>query len=170
MYMNSEEFLEVVDRDGNAIWVAPRSEIHGNPALIHKVVHVLVFNKKGELLLQKRSASKDVAPGKWDTSVGGHVNPDEALPAAAKREMKEELGIDAQLTYLYSYMHTNSYETEIVYTYSCVHDSEIIFDRLEIDEVRYWSLEEIRERISDKIFSDNFGDEFKNYTALVSCP
>ncbi|HIJ60603.1 MAG TPA: NUDIX domain-containing protein, partial [Nitrospirae bacterium] len=74
-----EEFLEIVDADGNTIGTALRSDVHGNPALLHKVVHVLVFNKRGDLLLQKRSLSKDVAPGKWDTSVGGHVSPNEDL-------------------------------------------------------------------------------------------
>ena len=65
----AEEYLEVVDEKGRIITSLPRSEIHGNPSLMHKVVHVLVFNDKGELLLQKRSMNKDVAPGKWDTSV-----------------------------------------------------------------------------------------------------
>lgn len=50
-----EEFLEIVDKDGRIISVAPRSAIHGNPSMLHKVVHVLVFNSKGELLLQKKS-------------------------------------------------------------------------------------------------------------------
>jgi len=53
----------------------------------------MVFNKQGDLLLQKRSMSKDIGPGKWDTSVGGHVNPGEDVYSAAVREMDEELGI-----------------------------------------------------------------------------
>ena len=87
--MSSEgsEKLEIVDNDGNVIGLAERSELHRNPGLIHRVVHVLVFNNSGELLLQKRSLKKDIAPGKWDTSVGGHVNPGEDVFAAARREM-----------------------------------------------------------------------------------
>jgi isopentenyldiphosphate isomerase len=88
---DGNEILEVVDKYGNVLKLAKRSEIHRNPSLIHRVVHVLVFDKKGRLLLQKRSLNKDVAPGKWDTSVGGHVNPGEDILEAAKREMKEEL-------------------------------------------------------------------------------
>lgn len=61
---NQEEFLEAVNDRGKVIGIFPRSEIHGNPTLVHRVVHVLVFNSKGELLLQKRSMNKDVAPGK----------------------------------------------------------------------------------------------------------
>ena len=82
------ELLEIVDSEGKVIGIAPRFQIHGNPSLMHRVIHILLFNKKGELLLQKRSMDKDVAPGKWDTSVGGHVDPGEELPAAAAREMK----------------------------------------------------------------------------------
>lgn len=87
-----EELLEVVNYKGEVIGILPRSHIHGNPSLVHRVVHVLVFNSKGELLLQKRSLTRDVAPGKWDTSVGGHINPGEDPLEAARREMKEELG------------------------------------------------------------------------------
>jgi isopentenyldiphosphate isomerase len=163
-----EELLEVVNHKGEVITILPRNHIHGNPSLIHRVVHVLVFNKMGELLLQKRSMSKDVAPGRWDTSVGGHLNPGEDPPSAARREMSEELGISpGQLKFLYTYIHTNSYETELVYTYSCLYESEIYFNPGEIDEVKFWSLEEIHEHMGKKTLSDNFEYEVLNYLKLV---
>jgi len=89
----NEELLDIVNKKGETVKTLPRSEIHGDPSLLHKVVHVIVFNSKGDLLLQKRSMNKDVAPGKWDTSIGGHVNASETLDAALKRESEEELGI-----------------------------------------------------------------------------
>ncbi len=159
-----EELLEVVTKEGEVIKTLPRSEIHGNPLLIHRVVHVLVFTKKGGLLLQKRSMNKDVAPGKWDTSVGGHVNSGETLTQAMEREMDEELGISAcKPEFLYTYIHSNVYETELVHTYSCIYSGGIHFNREEIDEVRLWSIEEINRNIGKKIFSDNFEHEFKIY-------
>lgn len=159
-----EELLEVVNEKGEIIKPLPRSEIHGNPSLIHRVVHVLVFNKDGGLFLQKRSMNKDVAPGKWDTSVGGHVNSGETLNKAVKREMKEEIGITTcEMRFLYTYIHSNPYETELVYTYSCVYDGEICFNKEEIDEVRAWSIKEIKENIGKGIFSDNFEHEFAMY-------
>jgi isopentenyldiphosphate isomerase len=159
-----EELLEIVNKDGEVIGIAPRFEIHGNPSLIHRVVHVLVFNKKGELLLQKRSKNKDVAPGKWDTSVGGHVDPGEDLFTAAKREMEEELGITGcKPQLLYTYMHSNSYETELVHTYSCIYDGGILFNKDEIDEVRTWNIIEIRNHLGKNIFSDNFEHEIRTY-------
>lgn len=163
-----EELLEVVNYKGEIVGILPRSRIHGNPSLAHRVVHVLVFNRKGELLLQKRSMSKDVAPGKWDTSVGGHLNLGEDPLSAARREMKEELGIlVGKPRYLYTYIHSNSYETELVYTYSCLYGGEIFFNPDEIDKVRFWSLEEISKNLGKNILSDNFENEILNYVRFV---
>ncbi len=159
-----EELLEVVNEKGEVIKILPRSLIHGNPSLLHRVVHVLVFDPEERLILQKRSMDKDVAPGKWDTSVGGHVNAGESLAEALHREMKEELGIDAgDPEFLYSYIHSNEYESELVYTYRIVYDGEIKFHKGEIEEIRPWSLEEIKENLGKGIFSDNFEHEFMTY-------
>ena len=159
-----EEHIDVVTEKGEIIRALPRSEIHGDPSLLHRVVHVLVFNSKNELFLQKRSMSKDVAPGKWDTSVGGHVNAGEILEDAVMREMEEELGINEGVPeYLYSYIHSNPFETELVYTYKCVYDGEINYQQDEIDEVRVWSLDVIKQSMGSGVFSDNFEHEFQTY-------
>jgi len=156
--------IEIVDASGTVKGVAARSEVHGNPTLLHRVVHVLIFNNKGELLLQKRSMNKDVAPGKWDTSVGGHVDPGEDIKEAANREMQEELGIkDAETVLLYNYFFRNDYESELVSTFSCVFDGKITFEKDEIDEVRFYDLKEISENIGTGLLSDNFELEIKNY-------
>jgi isopentenyldiphosphate isomerase len=162
--MEQEERLEIVDYKGEVIGHALRSEVHGNPSMMHRVVHVLVFNRKGDMLLQKRSLNKDVAPGRWDTSVGGHVGIGEELISASKREMYEELGISGhEPEHLYSYVHNNSYETELVTTYRCVHEGDFFYNREEIDEIRFWSLAEIRKAMGSRILSDNFEHEFMNY-------
>jgi isopentenyldiphosphate isomerase len=159
-----KEILEVVDSDGNVVGLARRSEMHGNPALIHRVVHVLVFNSGGELLLQKRSLRKDVAPGKWDTSVGGHVNPGEALIDAARREMAEELGIhNATLDFLYTHFFSNHVESERVTSFRCIYEGEINYNRDEIDEVAFWRLDKIRESIGTGVFSRHFEEEIATY-------
>jgi isopentenyldiphosphate isomerase len=159
-----EELLDVIDSEGNVINTLPRDRIHGDPSLVHRVVHILVFNKDNRLLLQKRSMEKDVAPGRWDTSVGGHVNAGESIEKALMREMEEELGITScSPEFQYTYIHSNPYETELVFTYSCNYDGEIVFQQDEIDEVRPWSLEEIMATIGKGILSDNFEHEFKMY-------
>ena len=164
MPLEDGEKLEIVDARGNVIGLAERSALHQNPGLIHRVVHVLVFNKKGDLLLQKRSQKKDVAPGKWDTSVGGHINPGEDVLAAARREMEEELGIKSvKLHHLYHYLFSNCRESELVTTYSCTYEGEVVFSKEEIDEVAFWDISSIRKNLGRKIFSGHFEKEIRRY-------
>ena len=161
-----DELLEIVDQHGKTLGIATRSSIHGNPSMLHKVVHVLVFNSIGELLLQKRSMSKDVAPGKWDTSVGGHVSAAEDTSLAVYREMKEELGVDTcEPCFLYSYIHSNTYESELVFTHSCIHNGPFSFDAEEIDAIKFWRMEEIKKALGTGVLSDYFEDEFTKYLA-----
>ncbi|KJU85989.1 NUDIX hydrolase [Candidatus Magnetobacterium bavaricum] len=163
--MQETELLDIVNEAGETIGVASRGEVHGNNSLLHRVVHALVFDATGNLILQKRSTTKDVAPGKWDTSVGGHVDHGETIEVALSREMREELGIvpDKQPQLMYSYIHRNSYESELVHTYRYTHTGTIDFNRDEIDEVRGWSLQEVRTNLNNGLFSDNFEDEFRRY-------
>ena len=165
----SEEMIEIVDASGAVKGVARRSEVHGNPSLLHRVVHVLVFNDKVELLLQKRSMNKDVAPGKWDTSVGGHVNPGENIHEAAKREMQEELGINnAEPVLLYNFIFRNDFESELVSTFLCIFNGNITFEKGEIDEVSFYDLKKISENMGIGLLSDNFELEIKNYAYAAS--
>ena len=73
-----EELLDIYDASGARIGQASRRLCHGNPTLLHHTSHVIVIHPdRGHLLLQKRSLSKDIQPGKWDTAVGGHLDPGE---------------------------------------------------------------------------------------------
>ena len=72
---------------------ATRGECHNGSKLLHPVVHLHVFNSKGEVYLQKRPEWKDIQPGKWDTSVGGHLDYGETPEQALVREVREELGM-----------------------------------------------------------------------------
>ncbi len=161
-----EEIFDLVDAHDRVIGRVSRSEVHGNPRLIHRVAHVLVFNRAGKLFLQKRSTRKDVQPGKWDTSVGGHVDSGETYEAAATREMAEELGITGTTPrFLYKYLHSNPYESEYVATYLVSFDGSIQLDPKEIDEGRFWELGEIGESAAKGIFTPNFLDEMDRYAA-----
>lgn len=167
--VSMSEFLEIVDREGRVISIAPRNLIHGNPSMLHKVVHVLVFNTKGEILLQKRGRNKDVAPGKWDTSVGGHVLPGEDLLSALKREMFEELGITPNnVRFLHTYLHSNEYESELVYTYFTLHEGPFNYNKEEIEEIAFWKLEDIHKSLYSGVFSDNFRDEFFRFIGSIT--
>jgi isopentenyldiphosphate isomerase len=158
------EYFEIVDEKDRVIGKAPRSRCHGDPSLVHRVADVLVVNSKGEILLQKRSPNKDIQPGKWDTSVGGHLNIGEDYDSAAYREMAEELGIEGvNIEFLYAYPLRNAIESENVKTYLCSYDGEILFDSVEITETRFWNIKEIEENLGNGIFTPNFEEEFAYY-------
>ena len=159
------EILDIVDENDRVTGRASRDEVHGNPNLIHRVVHVLVFNSDGDLYLQKRAMDKLVQPGKWDTSVGGHIDLGELYKSAALRETAEELGIDAEedrFEYQYKYLHRNDFESEYVSTFRLFWDGDVILQQSEIDDGRFWSLDEIQK--SDRaLFTPNFLDELRRY-------
>ncbi len=157
------ERFDVVDSDDRVIGSALRDEVHGNPELIHRVAHVLVFSSDDRLFLQKRSLDKDVQPGKWDTSVGGHVDAGESYEAAAGREMSEELGVSREpLTEIYRYLHRNDYESEMVTTFLVTFDGPFALARGEISEGRFWTLDEI-DGTNPELFTPNFLDELGRY-------
>lgn len=96
------EILEVVDENNRVIGTESRREIH-EKALRHRSVHIFIFNHQGGLYLQKRSPSKDQYPDHWDSSAAGHTDPGESPRQAAQRELKEELGLEVNLTEVLKY-------------------------------------------------------------------
>ena len=93
----SEEIFDVVNERDEVISRAPRREVHAR-GLWHRAVHVLVFNTRGEIFLQKRSLKKDIAAGKWDSSASGHLDTGEAYDDCAVREVREEIGLQLSRT------------------------------------------------------------------------
>lgn len=87
-----EEIFDVVNERDEVIDRRPRSEVH-RLGLMHRAVHILVYNARGEVFLQKRSMTKDKSPGLWDSSASGHVDSGEHYDATALRELREEIGL-----------------------------------------------------------------------------
>lgn len=170
--MSDSEILDLVDREGAVIGRATRGEVHGNPALLHRVVHVLVFDSRGRIFLQKRAEDKDVQPGRWDTSVGGHVDAGESADEAARRELSEELGIPGEqespeLIFLHEYVHSNDYESEMVRTWMCCWNGPMNLQESEISDGRFWKPAEIDLRVGNSPdtgpFTPNFLDELRRW-------
>src|SRR3974377_1551343 len=91
----SEEIIDVVNERDEVIACKPRSEVHAR-GLLHRAVHVLVFNSRGEIFLQKRSLTKDREPSQWDSSSSGHVDSGEEYDVCAVRELREEIGLTVE--------------------------------------------------------------------------
>lgn len=159
---NSEELFPVVDADGKVIGKATRGECHSGSKLLHPVVHLHVFNSRGEIYLQRRPNWKDIQPGKWDTAVGGHIDFGESVNDALVREAREELGItDFTPTFIKKYVFESKRERELVNAFSTIYDDDILPSD-ELDGGRFWPLAEIRDNIRKGMFTPNFEQEFEN--------
>ncbi len=157
---NNEEMFPLVDEQGNIIGAAKRGECHNGSKLLHPVVHLHVFNSKGELYLQKRPEWKDIQPGKWDTAVGGHIDLGENVERALKREVREELGItDFQPEIITSYVFESPCEKELVYSYKTLYEG-VITPSDEVADGRFWSIQDIKANLGNGTFTPNFEKEF----------
>lgn len=163
---NKEEMLSEVDKEGKVIGVMTRSEAHNGSKRLHPVIHVHIFNNKGELLLQKRSLTKTIQPGKWDTAVGGHIAHGEKIEIALERESFEELGIqNLNFQFITKYVWNSEIESELVFVFAAtVNDFNFIAND-EVTEARFWSAKELNANCGRNIFTPNFESEYK---AIVS--
>ena len=161
---NQEERFPIVDEDGHVVGVATRGECHSGSKLLHPVVHLHVFNSRGEVYLQKRPEWKDIQPGKWDTSVGGHIDYGETPEQALIREVREELGItDFTSERIGKYVFESRRERELVYVHRTIYDGPIKPSTEELDGGRFWTLDEIRQSLGQNLLTPNFESEFSRF-------
>lgn len=167
--LSGEEILPIVDESGAVIGQAPRSACHRGPGMLHPVVHLQIGDGEGRLLLQKRSATKLVQPGAWDSAVGGHVSADEDLRAALGRELREELGVTAlaleaagaKIEPLLRYRWDTEIESELVFSFVLVYRGPFAPSPEEVSEARFWDQAEIRANLGKGVFTPNFEHELK---------
>jgi isopentenyldiphosphate isomerase len=160
--MPPEEMLPVINEQGDFIKLAPRSICHdGKSMLLHPGIHLHIINGEGKIFLQLRSKDKDIQPGKWDTSVGGHVDPGETTEQALMREAREEAGLENfSYEFIRNYIWESDREREMVYSYLTNYDHSPVTDPAEVDEGRFWSREEIEANLGTGLFTPNFEYEY----------
>lgn len=88
----AEELVAIVDRDNHVTGAVPRRQMRAE-ALPHRCSYIVVQNSRGDLLVQRRTLTKDVYPGFFDPVTGGVVLAGESYEESAERELAEEMGI-----------------------------------------------------------------------------
>ena len=160
--MKQEEWLPLVNEKGEITGQAPRSVCHSGSKLLHPVVHLHIINDKHEIFLQKRSLKKDLLPGLWDTAVGGHIGLNEKVEDALKRETFEELGItNFEARFIGNYVWESPREKELVFSFLCTRYDHIQIDNDEVDEGKFWTVQEIEKGISQNQLTPNFIHEYQ---------
>ena len=136
-HTRQKERLPVVDEADQPVGSASRAEVHANN-LLHRAVHVLIFNKNGEVYLQKRSRWKDRHPLAWDSSAAGHVSASEDYEITANRELSEELGIETSLEKVAKLSASKRTDFEFISLYRGSYEGELRPNRSEIEAGRYF--------------------------------
>ena len=157
-----QELFPVIQENGLVTAMADRAYCHSGSHLLHPVVHLHIIDRSERIYLQKRSMKKDIQPGRWDTSVGGHVIYGESLMEALYREADEELGLkDFNPIYLKSYRYDTDKDSEFVNVFATVGAYNPVPDRDEVTDGRWWDIAEIDKCLTSGVFTDNFSSEFK---------
>jgi mevalonate kinase len=147
---DQEELFIVVDRADNILGYKTRYECHHNASLIHRTVGVFIWNDKGQLLLQKRSMTKDMEPGLWGISCAGHVTKGQTDEEAVRRELQEELGINMALTPIGKFIVEDKVETERAMLYKGLHNGPFTPHPEEVDEVAFFDIPILQQKVKDK--------------------
>ena len=156
--MTVEEIFDVCDAQDQVIGQAPRSVVHAQK-LLHRAAHVFVFNSEGELLVQMRSALKDEYPSTYTSSASGHLATGEDYLEAAQRELEEEIGISAALTFLVKLPACAELSWEHTVLYRASSDSIPFPDPSEVSEVKRFKLSDLMQHLVDT--PQNFSPPFR---------
>lgn len=144
------EIFDVVDDQDQVVRQSTRAEIHAQD-LLHRAVHIFVFNKRKDLLLQLRSRAKDKHPGVWDSSAAGHLDTGENYAICALRELQEELGIEKEsLVEIGKIAPSSATGWEFVTLYAAQYQGALRFPCSEIDAVQWFPLPVIEQWIVNR--------------------
>ncbi len=149
--MPSDEFFDVVNDRDEVVGRAARREVHARK-LLHRAVHILVFDRTGRIFLQKRSMLKDMSPGLWDSSCSGHVDAGEDYDTAAVRELGEELGlkVDKVPERWFSDRPCEATGWEFVWVYRMQYDGPFVLHPQEIERGGWFTVEELTRWLKEK--------------------
>ena len=158
------DLLQLVDSNDEDLGTATRAEVHAM-GLPHRSVHVMVHDGQGRILLQKRSRWKDTSPGKWDISVGGHLDPDESYLEAALRECAEEIGLQVAASDLTDlglhWFLEKPLDRERVATWVACSPGPFVPNPGEVDELRFLAPAEVDAWIAGGETTPSFASQWR---------
>lgn len=150
-HSESTEYIDIVDENDDVVARVGRSEMRAK-RLRHRSVFILVRSSDGRVLIHRRSDDKDVWPGWWDIAVGGVVTAGEEYSDAARRELCEEMGIDAAPVEV----GRGSYEDEqvslIARMYEITHDGVVAPQDGEVADFEWVSVPSLRAMVRERKF------------------
>ncbi len=146
------EEVILVDQDDNAIGTMEKMEAH-HKGLLHRAFSVVIFNSKGEILLQKRAQSKYHSAGLWTNACCSHPLPNESMEVATRRKLKQEMGIDLKTEYAYKFIYRIDLESELIeheydHVFTGVFDGEPIINTHEVEDWKFISMKRLRDEVS----------------------
>ena len=140
------EFLDVIDGEDRVVGHASREAIY-RERLLHRIVHVMAVNGRGEIALQMRSPSVTFCPGHWCTSAGGHVRSCESYEEAAAREFQEELGGSGSLERLSLDWYEGDGIRKRLATFRVLWDGPGVLNPREVSRLDFFRPEQILQRV-----------------------
>lgn len=148
------EILEIVDEKNRVAGKATRGECY-KKGLLHRAVNIFIFNSKGEVFLHKRSEKKLKYPLFWDLSCSEHVKPGEGFEEAAKRGLKEELGIEVEVEEIIPLHRVDSvdennihHDNELVVTFKVIYEGKMNYDSNEVAEGRFFNVNQLPQSVT----------------------
>lgn len=151
--MDSKELVILVDATGNYVGLMEKMEAH-RQGILHKAFSIVIFNSKGEMLIQKRAMSKYHFKGLWSNACCSHQRPEETTEDSIRRRLREELNLENVRTeYLFTFIYkakdepTGLVEHEYDEVYIAVYDGNVIPNPSEVEEVRWISMSDLRGEI-----------------------
>lgn len=158
-----EEFVVLVNPKDEVLGLMEKQQAHVN-GLLHRAFSVFLFNDKGEMLLQKRAAEKYHSPGQWTNAVCSHPRNDETYKDGAQRRVKEELGIDVEITEKFHFIYKADvggglWEHELDHVFTGIYNADFNLNINEVETVRYISIENLDKEMAEN--PEQFTEWFK---------
>ena len=161
-----EELIDIVDDDDNIIRQATWDEMH-KKGLTHRSANVFVFNSKGEIFVHKRAKNLALYPGIHDVKMGGIAKAGESYEDAAKRELKEEAGIEnTKLNYLFSFKFRGKQNNNNRKVFKCVYDGKMKLQKEEVESGKFMTIAEAEKIREEGKLSPSADAVFKEFLKI----